>query len=126
MAMAQSKKYTGVYLNPLLYNDITYYVGFHNGSSWQKIKIGKKSEGITENYANTKRLEYIHMTRLGEDPMAHKKQNQKTVLLFDTVATEYFTHIKSDRIIKDTYNPENRYKNHIFSDLGNKDITKIT
>lgn len=126
MAMIQSKKYTGVYLNPLLKNDITYYVGFHNGKAWQKIKIGKKTEGITENYANTKRLEYIHMTRLGEDPMAHKKQIQKTVLLFDTVATEYFTHIKSDRIIKDTYNPENRYKNHIFSDLGNKDITKIT
>jgi integrase len=28
--------------------------------------------------------------------------------------------------MKDTYNPDNRYKNHIFPELGNKDIAKIT
>lgn len=124
MAMVPSKKYTAVYLNPLLNNDITYYIGFtDSGGKWKKVKIGKKSHGITENFANQKRIEYINITNLGQDPLAHKKQKQQ--ILFDTIANDYFTHIKSESM-KDTYNPQNRYKNHVKNDLGNKDINQIT
>lgn len=124
MAMIQSKKYTGVYLNPLINNDITYYIGYTDTDrNWKKVKIGKKSHGITETFANQKRIEYINLTNLGQDPLAHKKQKQQ--ILFDTIADQYFTHIKLESM-KDTYNPQNRYKNHVKNYLGNKDINQIT
>jgi integrase len=124
MAMVPSKKYTGVYLNPLLNNDITYYIGYTDATGkWQKIKIGKKSHGITENFANQKRIEYINVANLGEDPMAHRKQKQQ--ILFDTIANDYFVFLKTEGK-KDTYNPANRYKLHVKPYLGNKSIISIT
>ena len=95
MAMVKSKKYPAVYLNPLINNDITYYVGYADADrNWKKVKIGKKSHGITENFANQKRIEYINITNLGQDPLAHKKQKQQ--ILFDTIANNYFDHLKSE------------------------------
>lgn len=124
MAMVKSKKYPAVYLNTLQNDDITYYVGYNDVTGkWQKVKIGKKSQGITENYANTKRSEFINMANLGEDPLAHKKQKQQ--IQFDYIANEYFTFLKTEAK-KDTYNPENRYKLHIKPYLGTKSITHIT
>jgi hypothetical protein len=124
MAMVKSKKYPAVYLNTLQNDDITYYVGYTDATGkWQKVKIGKKSQGITENYANTKRSEFINMANLGEDPLAHKKQKQQ--IQFDSIANEYFTFLKTEAK-KDTYNPENRYKLHIKPYLGTKSITHIT
>jgi len=124
MAMIPSKKYPAVYLNPLLNNDITYYVGYTDANrKWKKVKIGKKSHGITENFANQKRIEYINVALLGEDPLAHRKQKQQ--ILFDAIANNYFDHLKSEGK-RDTYNPENRYKLHIKNALGSKSITSIT
>lgn len=124
MAMIKSKKFPGVYANHLKNGDIAYFVAYNDiEGRWKKVKIGMKSHGITENYANGKRIEFINMTRLGEDPLAHKKQKQQ--LRFNTVAESYFQYL-IDEGKKDTYNPKNRYKLHIKDYIGNKSITHIT
>jgi integrase len=124
MAMIKSKKFPGVYANHLKNGDIAYFVAYNDiEGRWKKVKVGMKSHGITENYANGKRIEFINITRLGEDPLAHKKQKQQ--LRFNTIAESYFQYLM-DEGKKDTYNPKNRYDLHIKDYIGNKSITHIT
>lgn len=124
MAMVKSKKFPGVYANALKNGDVAYFCGYNDiTGAWKKVKIGMKSHGITENYTNGKRIEFINMTRLGEDPLAHKKNRQ--LLRFSVIAENYFTYLK-DEGKKDTYNPENRYKLHIKKHIGTKSISHIT
>ena len=122
--MRVSKKFTAVYINDLRQGDKSYYVGYTDITGrWVKVKIGNKSHGLTEIYANAKRIEYINMIRLGEDPLAYKKK--KELMTFDVVSTHYFSYLKAEAK-KDTYNPENRYRLHIKKSIGNKSISHIT
>ena len=124
MAMVKSRRYTAVYINNLQNGDKSYYVGYNDVSGkWVRTKIGNKSHGITEVYANNKRIEYVNNIRLGEDPLSHRKQKQK--LLFDVVADSYFQSLK-EAGRKDLYNPKNRYRLHLKDAIGNKSITAIT
>ncbi|QOY55331.1 tyrosine-type recombinase/integrase [Candidatus Sulfurimonas marisnigri] len=124
MAMVKSKRYTAVYINELQNGDKSYYVGYNDASGkWVRTKIGNKSHGITEVYANNKRIEYINIARLGEDPVSHRKQKQK--LLFDIVAESYFKALE-EAGKKDLYNPKNRYRLHLQKVIGTKSITAIT
>lgn len=124
MAMVKSKRYPAVYINNLQNGDKSYYVGYNDVSGkWVRTKIGNKSHGITEVYANNKRIEYINVARLGEDPLSHRKQKQK--LLFDVVATSYFKAL-AEAGKKDLYNPKNRYRLHLQKVIGSKSITAVT
>ena len=77
MARIKSKKYTGVYKNELANGDISYSYSYKDADNkMQRITVGKKSEGITENYASVKRSEAINLIRTGEDPIAHKKKSK--------------------------------------------------
>ena len=73
----KSKRFTGVYILKLSNGDISYSIYYKdsNGKN-RKEAIGKKSEGITEVYANNKRIERLNQIRLGEDPLAHKKKSK--------------------------------------------------
>lgn len=124
MAMIKSKKFHGVYSNTLKNGDVAYYAGYSDITGvWKKVKIGMKSHGITENYVNGKRIEFINMTRLNEDPMAHKKNKQ--LLKFDVIAESYLKYLR-DSGKKDTYNPKNRYELHVKNYIGMKSISHIT
>jgi len=89
MARVRSKKYNGVYLNHLKDGDITYYVTYKDEFG-KKIfyKVGKKSDGITQDYANVKRSEFINQVNLGIDPTAHKKK--KNIITLNQLAKVYF------------------------------------
>lgn len=71
MARLKSKKYTGLYLNHLDDGDISYSVNYKDESR-KKVwyTVGKKSQGITEPFANNKRNELLNQIRLGIDPLA--------------------------------------------------------
>ncbi len=124
MAMIKSKKFPGVYSNSLKNGDTAYFVGYNDiTGKWKKVKVGMKSHGITENYANGKRIEYINMTRLNEDPMAHKKTKQ--LLKLNAIADSYFEYLEATGK-KDTYNPKNRYNLHVKEYIGTKSISHLT
>lgn len=124
MAMLKSKKFPGVYSNTLKNGDVAYYAGYNDITGhWKKVKIGMKSHGITENYANGKRIEFINMTRLNEDPMAHKKTKQ--LLKLNAIAESYFDYLEASGK-KDLYNPKNRYNLHVKEYIGTKSISHLT
>jgi len=124
MAMIKSKKFPGIYISILKNGDTSYYCGYNdNTGKWRKVKVGMKSHGITETYANNKRIEYINMTRLGEDPLAHKKQ--KHLLKVNSIADSYFQYLE-DSGKKDIYNPKNRYNLHIKDYIGNKSVSHLS
>ncbi|MCK5111178.1 MAG: tyrosine-type recombinase/integrase [Arcobacteraceae bacterium] len=84
--MVKSKKYNGIYLHKLVSGDITFYIQYIDEDKKNcKIKVGRKSEGIDENYCHHKRNEIITQIRLGENP----KLIQKNSLSFDEVAQKY-------------------------------------
>ena len=75
MARIKSKKYTGIYQSKLINGDISFSYTYKDADNkMQRVSVGKKSEGITEQYANIKRNEAINLVRNGEDPLAHKKK----------------------------------------------------
>ncbi len=121
MARVKSKKYTGIYLNHLENGDITYYANYKDQDgkkAW--FTVGKKSQGITEPFANNKRNELLNQIRLGVDPLAHKKQ--KIITRLDDIATKYF----DDKYLnKANAKQLGRYNLHIKPILGNKSITDI-
>ena len=115
MSRIKSKKYTGVYLNKLQNGDTTYSISFKDDNNkTQRKTIGKKSEGITENYASVKRAETLTLIRLGEDPLAHKK---KSTFKFEDVWSLYVENkALSDNIRKDY---RGRWTKHMKQDFEN-------
>jgi len=118
MAREKSKKYTGVYLNRLANGDISYSISFKDrNNKMQRKTIGKKSAGITEKYANNKRIEILNQIRLGEDPLAHKK---KATFTFEDVWNLYVNNkALSDAIRKDY---KGRWEKHMKQDFE-KEVT---
>lgn len=126
-SMVTSKRFTGVQLNHLKGNDITYYINYFDVNRGKNIqlKIGKKSEGITEVYCKNRRNEILAKIRLGENPLGTFRANKGVTL--DSQAKIYFEHLRekeaSEKSIK---NEENRYKNHLKQTLGSMTISKIS
>ena len=90
MARIKSNKYAGVYLNHLANGDISYSINYkdiHNKKIW--VTVGKKSNGVNEKFAYTKRAEHINKIKTGVDPLAHKKK--KTIISLNHLANVYFT-----------------------------------
>ncbi len=89
------------------------------------ITVGKYSQGIRVNYCKTKRNEILNNIRLGETPTTIKaKRVSKDIILFETIANDYFEHIKMHN--KDFKNTISRYNLHIKSYIGDKNIETIT
>jgi len=115
MARVKSKKYTGVYKNELANGDISYSYSFKDADNkMQRITVGKKSEGITENYASVKRAEAINLIRTGEDPIAHKK---KSKFKFQDVWELYVENKALSEAIRADY--RGRWNKHMKQDFTN-------
>ena len=92
MALTKSKRYEGVFYNELKNGDRTFYILYRNILSNKKIdlKIGKKSEGITEQYCFQKRAEILNQLRLGEVPKSVKSRRMAVnIVTLDMIAEQY-------------------------------------
>lgn len=123
--MTASKKYDGVYLNPLKNGDTSYYVKYTNPNTkkFTSLKIGLKSQGISEVYCYNKRSEILNQLRLGENPL----QKHKEQVMFDTLAQTYLSVLeKTSRSASSYSNEKCRYTIHIKPYFGNKNAASIT
>lgn len=124
MARVKSNKYQGVYKNELNNGDISYYITYKNNNNklvW--VNIGKKSNGINENFAFSKRSEYINKIKINDDPLKHKKK--KNILTLQNVADKYFESLtlsSNEKVIKDLLS---KYNKHL-KRFHNNDITAIS
>lgn len=122
MSRIKSKKYTGVYLNHLETGDISYSITYKNNvGKLIRVSIGKKSNGVNEKFAYTKRAEYVNKIKTGIDPLAHKKKKQ--IITLDTIANVYFNDKADENKTNDRQ--KGKYALHIKPVLGNKDIHTI-
>jgi len=129
MALTKSKRYEGVFYNELKNGDRTFYILYRNIISNKKIdlKIGKKSEGITEQYCFQKRAEILNQLRLGEAPKSIKSRRMAiNIVTFDMIAEQYYESKKLYMKEANWKDAVSIYTNHIKAHLGNKNIEEIT
>lgn len=84
-----SKKHIGVRYKLLEGNDRSYQIRYKINGRLKEEVIGKKSEGITEQYCHQKRNEALNKSKFGDDApvVKHKKRNFITV---QSLANTYF------------------------------------
>lgn len=131
----KSKKYGScIQLYIRANGDITYYACYNDTSKLdskgrpqkQRVKIGLKSEGITEQYAKVKYDELITAQRLGEIPEPLKRRRKKEIITFHNLADLYFeyrglaihTNLNAEKNIR---NDKSIFNNHLI-ELANQDI----
>lgn len=123
-------KFAGVYyINTITNNkpDKTYYIRYKDENSKDKeLKIGKYSEGIRENYCNTKRNEITTKIRLGEDLPKVAARNNNTTLILDDISTQYFEYREVHHNKKSKMNEEYRYNTHIKPKFGKMYLNTIS
>jgi integrase len=123
--MKASNKYLGIFLYVMTNGDISYYIGYNHPitKEYQRIKIGQKSQGISEQYCYNKRSEILNQLRLGENPL-QKQQKQVT---FDSLAELYLTYLeKASRSVSSYNSVKGRYTIHIKPYFGHKNAASIT
>jgi|GEM_PF-141058 len=122
-------KYEGVFFNELKSGDRTYYITYKEIGTNKKVylKIGKKSQGITEKYCVKKRTDILNQIRAGETPTQIKnKRVIKLIKTFDMISEEYYKDRTLVLSAKNLKNSKSFYKNHIQPFLGDMDIETIT
>jgi integrase len=79
MAFIKSKKYgSSVQFYHKKNGDFTYYITYKDANNkLKRVKVGEKSQGITEHYCYAKRSELVNAIRLGEDPQQIIKGRKK-------------------------------------------------
>ena len=121
--MEKSKRFVGVYLNKLQDGDITYYVNYKDNNGKKKwIKVGKKSEGISEVFCHNKRNEIITKLRLGEEVEIIKNKKNKKGKTLDDLAKIYFEVAKNNKDYKNTLS---RYDKHLKPAFGKKKLKEL-
>ncbi|MDY0403014.1 site-specific integrase [Sulfurovum sp.] len=126
MARVKSKKYDGVYLNHLKNGDISYSVLYKDiNNKTQRITVGKKSQGITEQYCNQKRIETLNKVLLGEQPTSIQKRSKKSSITLDEVANKYLNYLQTTKSHSSYKEIKSKYTNHL-SHLKNQGICSIT
>lgn len=133
-----SKKYgSAVQLYKKANGDITYYARYNTNNLDSKgrpkpvrVKIGSKSEGITEHYAKAKCDEFITAQRLGEilEPIRLRRKKERITL--QSLADIYFSYRESQinirqNVEKNVRNDKSVFNNHL-KDLANQDVELIT
>ncbi len=126
MSRIKSKKYDGVYLNHLQNGDVSYSIIYKDiNNTTQRLTIGKKSQGITEQYCNNKRIETINQITLGEQPTSIKKRAKKRIITLDDVATKYLAYLEKKTTPRSHKDIKSKYTNHLKA-LQQTDILSIT
>lgn len=63
----KSKRYSGVYYRELDGGDRSYFIRIRVDGRLKRISIGRKSQGVTEAFANQERIRLMNAARFGED-----------------------------------------------------------
>ncbi len=119
----KSKKYTGVVYTILQNGDRSYYITYKVAGKFNRIHIGKKSEGINEAFCHQKRNDAINAAKFGDDtPIV--KYKRKEVITLNDLADVYFT----DKAFENSSNDRQRgkYNLHIKPVFGHTDIHHIS
>ncbi|AIA10310.1 integrase family site specific recombinase [Vibrio phage X29] len=87
-----SKKYKGVYYRELQGGDRSYFLILRIDGKQKRIKIGKKSEGITEAFCYQQKVHIINSDRFGEDQAAILQKTKKKDPTFLEIAQDYSKH----------------------------------
>jgi len=79
MTYKNSRKYgSSVQIYSKKNGDLSYYITYKDvNNRLKRVKVGEKSQGITEHYCYRKRAELINTIRLGEDPQQIVKGRKK-------------------------------------------------
>lgn len=118
-----SGKYTGVKYETLDNNDRSYYIVYKIAGKSKTVHVGKRSEGITEEFCHQKRNEAINRAKFGDDvPVV--KYKKKNVATLDELADLYF----EDKALHNRNNEKRKkdYKKHFAPLFGKTDIMDIT
>lgn len=118
-----SGKYTGVKYEVLDNGDRSYYIVYKIAGKSKTVHIGKKSEGINEDYCHQKRSDAINRAKFGDDaPVV--KYKKKAIATLDELASLYFT----DKELHNRNNEKRRkdYLKHFAPLFGEHDIADIS
>lgn len=134
-----SKKYGScVQLYQHTDGDITYYARYNSTAKLDskgrpqpvRVKIGLKSEGITEAYVQAKYDELITMQRLGEVPEPIRRRRKKEIITLQNLADIYFenreleTH-NNPNAAKNIRNDKSVFNRHLI-ELANQEVELLT
>lgn len=118
-----SGKFTGVKYELLENGDRSYYISYKIAGNSKTIHIGKRSEGITEEFCHQKRNEAVNRAKFGDDaPVV--KYKKKLIASLDELASMYF----EDKALHNRNNDKRRkdYLKHFAPIFGSMDIVDIT
>ncbi|MCC2644786.1 MAG: site-specific recombinase, phage integrase family [Burkholderiales bacterium] len=114
--------------------DITYYARYNSTAKLDakgrpqpiRIKIGLKSEGITEQYVKAKHDEIITMQRLGEVPETIRRRRKKELLTLKILADIYFENREleahgNSNAVKNIRNDKSVFSRHLI-ELANQEV----
>mgnify|MGYP003531119173 FL=1 len=123
MAMVKSQKYSGVYYNQLENKDKVFYFNYKDKNDNNKlkwVKVGKESDGYSQDITKTLRDEQLSQMNHGKDITKVANKKKKELITLDILANRYF----EDR--KSTNERKQKYNNHIKPLIGNRQIENIT
>lgn len=119
-------RFTGVFFRESMTNgkkDKTYYIRLKDKNNKNiEHKIGKYSEGIRENYAHQKRIEFVNEIRLGNLPPTLQKKRHKTIKNICDLGEKYFTYRKQTR---STQTDKSMYRKYIIKFFERYDMENI-
>jgi integrase len=122
MKMVSSKKYNGVYHTVLGDGDVTYYIYYRDEKGRQrKDKVGRRSEGMTEDECNRIRLNTIASVKNGEPSSYTPLQKKNGVATLNDLADFYF----ENQSTANSKNWKSRYERRIRDGIGEKDSDRI-
>jgi len=127
MGYINSRKYgSAIQLYKKANKDTSYYITYKDeNNKLKRIKIGDKSQGITEAYCNQKRIEIINSIKLGEEPPALARKKKKTIITLNQIGDIYFKQ-KETHITDDISTHYKYYPPRLREKFGETDIDLIT
>jgi integrase len=121
MKLLSSKRYNGVYHTALNDGDVTYYIYYRDENGKQrKTKVGRKSEGYTEDRCYQIRMETIAALKNGDLPPNVAIRKKHKVITLNSVAEFYF----GQQTTASGKWPK-RYESRIKEKIGDIDIEQI-
>ena len=98
MVYQNSRKYgSSVQIYSKKNGDYAYYITYKDlNNKLKRVKIGEKSQGITEHYCYRKRAELVNVVRLGEDPQQIVK-GRKKLFTFKNAYDDYLVWAKGNK-----------------------------
>jgi integrase len=118
-----SKKFTGVRYKELDDGDRSYQIRYKVGRKLCEESIGKKSEGVTEQFCHQKRNEAINKAKFGDNTPTIKYKKRKLITLQDLANVYFEEHYDN----KSNARQLGRYLLHIkpiFADMDINDLAR--